>query len=510
MKRLIYIFVLLLPSLAFGQAARFGLVAGSNRGQERKATLRFAERDARRFARLLTDLGGFEEDNVVLLEGVGADGFKEAFSKMQKKIADVVPHKAPRALLVVYFSGHSDGVNLEFGSDLLEYAEFRRLVEESGAGIQIAFIDSCQSGGLTAIKGGRPGPSFDLVLTDTIDANGTAIVTSSAAGENSQESGELMGSFFTHYLLSGLRGAADANQDSRVTLAEVYQYAYGKTVVETSRTLAGTQHPTYEYQMEGRGNVVLTDLSRGQARLRFGTDTSGDFLVLSKKTGDVVAELSKPYGTVRRLAVPAGAYNVALRRGVRLYSQDVRLKDGQQVRVDPAVMREHPALLAAVKGSGPARSGVGMFLHYGLLSGALKNYAAIHQGMVGLRLDLGPATLFPRFAYGEASIEADQLDYFIRMYSLESVVAWRFEYSVLDLFGGILLGVSYGSQYLADDNKFSGTMFTYGAIGGIDLPLVSGLALQIFWEVGARVFSLNDALSQQLTLQGVVGLGYEF
>jgi len=510
MIRLVYILMLLLPSLAFGQVARFGLVAGSNRGQERKAALRYAERDAKRFARLLVDLGGFEEDNVVRLEGASTAEFRRAFSKMKGKIAEVVPKKAPRALLVVYFSGHSDGVNLEFGSELLEYAEFRRLVEESGAGIQIAFIDSCQSGGLTAVKGGRPGPSFDLVLTDTIDANGTAIVTSSAAGENSQESGELRGSFFTHYLLSGLRGAADANQDRRVTLAEVYQYAYGKTVVETARTLSGTQHPTYEYQMEGRGNVVLTDLSRAQARLRFGPDTSGEFLVFSKDNGDVVAELDKPFGTSRQLAVPAGAYTVALRRGVRLYSQEVKLEDGQRVRVNPASMREHPALLASVKGSGPARSGVGMFLHYGLLSGALKNYAAVHQGIVGLRVDLGPTTLFPRFAYGEASIEADQLDYFIRMYSLESVIAWRFEYSVLDLFGGVLLGLSYGNQHLSDDKKFSGTMFTYGAVGGIDLPLVSGLALQIFWEVGARVFSLNDELSQQLTLQGVVGVGYEF
>ncbi len=510
MKRLVYIFLLLLPSLAFGQVARFGLVAGNNRGQERKATLRYAQRDAERFARLLVDLGGFEQDNVMLLKGTSADGLREALARMKRRIAEVVPRKAPRALLVVYFSGHSDGVNLEFGSDLLEYADFRRMLEGAGAGIQIAFIDSCQSGGLTAVKGGRPGPSFDLVLTDTIDANGTAIVTSSAAGENSQESGELRGSFFTHYLLSGLRGAADANQDGRVTLAEVYQYAYQKTVVETARTLSGTQHPTYEYQMEGRGKVVLTDLARGQARLRFGTDTSGDFLVLSKDTGDVVAELSKPYGTVRQLAVPAGRYTVALRRGVRLYSQEVAVGEHERVRVDPGIMREHPALLAAVKGSGPARSGVGMFLHYGLLSGALKNYAAVHQGIVGLRVDLGPATLFPRFAYGEASIEADHLDYFIRMYSLESYLTWRFEYSVLDLFGGILLGFSYGTQHLAGDHAFSGSMFTYGAVGGMDLPLWEGLALQIFWEAGARVFSLNNELSQQLTLQGVVGLGYEF
>jgi uncharacterized membrane protein len=47
-------------------------------------------------------------------------------------------------------------------------------------------------------------------------------------------------------------------------------------------------------------------------------------------------------------------------------------------------------------------------------------------------------------------------------------------------------------------------------VGGMDLPLWGGLALQIFWEAGAKVFSLNDKFAQQLSLQGVVGLGYQF
>ena len=44
----------------------------------------------------------------------------------------------------------------------------------------------------------------------------------STSSDASQESDEIGGSYFTHYLVSGMRGAADANGDQLVTLAEVY------------------------------------------------------------------------------------------------------------------------------------------------------------------------------------------------------------------------------------------------------------------------------------------------
>ncbi|MDJ0764516.1 MAG: hypothetical protein QNJ97_16180 [Myxococcota bacterium] len=50
----------------------------------------------------------------------------------------------------------------------------------------------------------------------------------------------------------GLRGAADNNQDGRVTLAEVYQYAYNNTLVDTSGTRVGKQHVTLENQLRGK------------------------------------------------------------------------------------------------------------------------------------------------------------------------------------------------------------------------------------------------------------------
>jgi uncharacterized caspase-like protein len=58
----------------------------------------------------------------------------------------------------------------------------------------------------------------------------------SDTGEAAQESDELRGALFTHYWVSGLRGAADANGDGRVTLAESYDFAYSQTLYRSAQS----------------------------------------------------------------------------------------------------------------------------------------------------------------------------------------------------------------------------------------------------------------------------------
>src|SRR5439155_1903876 len=104
-----------------------------------------------------------------------------------------------------------------------------------------------KSGGLTRVKGMHAGPAIELDLANDLATRGEALLTSSTSDELARESDNLKGSFFTHHLVSGLRGAADQSKDGRVTLAEAYQYAYGKTVAQA----AGGQHPTFKYDLAG-------------------------------------------------------------------------------------------------------------------------------------------------------------------------------------------------------------------------------------------------------------------
>ncbi|MGD8538948.1 MAG: hypothetical protein PVI66_09540 [Candidatus Aminicenantes bacterium] len=49
-------------------------------------------------------------------------------------------------------------------------------------------------------------------------------------------------------------------QDGRVTLNEAYHFAFNETLAQTEKSLSGPQHPYYNIQMAGTGDVVMTDI----------------------------------------------------------------------------------------------------------------------------------------------------------------------------------------------------------------------------------------------------------
>ena len=115
------------------------------------------------------------------------------------------------------------------------------------AGVGITILDACASGAITRLKGGQARPAF---LDDvSSEVKGYAFLTSSSDNEAAQESERLRGSFFTYALLTGLRGAADVTGDGKVTLNEAYQFAFNETLVQTTPTQAGAQHPAYDIKM---------------------------------------------------------------------------------------------------------------------------------------------------------------------------------------------------------------------------------------------------------------------
>lgn len=502
---------MLMPRVGQSQVARFALVAGSNEGREAKKTLRYAERDARRFAAVLISLGGFPKGDVRVLKGPTSEQMLGAIDAMNQKMSRV-GKQVHKTLAVIYFSGHADGMHLELGDERLPFDTLTAKLEQLDADIKILVVDSCQSGGVTAFKGGRPGPAYDLVFTENIDANGTAILTSSAAGEKSQESGRLEGSFFTHFLVSGLQGTADFDQDQRITLNELYQYTYSKTVAETSRTIGGTQHPTYDFRMTGRGKVVLTDLTRGETQLQFGPEMAGTFLILREETEEIVAEVSKPQGTWRTIALPSDTYLVATRKADAVYSKAVTIERGRRLRIESAALKPEP-MLTGVFEKGDAlnkRSNLGLALHYGLLTGALKQYAVLHQGILGLRWDVGPLTLFPRVSVGTTRVDDGALKYRMLLFSGDLHAAWRFERSAFDIFAGIGVGGGFGRQRLDGGDERNGSFLTYTGLGGIVLPIAAAIELSLFWEAGGHLFRAEQRLSSHVILRAAVGVGYRF
>ena len=181
---------------------------------------------------------------------------------------------------------------------------------------------------VTRVKGVNAAESFNITLRDDLATEGLAILTSSAAGESSQESDELRGSFFTHHLMNALRGAADHDDDGKVTLTEAYGYAYTQTLRSSGQTVA-LQHPTYSWEVKGRGELVLSTPAETQGRMgRLRLGSSSLYLILEgRRGGPVVAEVS-PQGNRRELSLPSGRYFVQQRSSDEYREYEVALAAG--------------------------------------------------------------------------------------------------------------------------------------------------------------------------------------
>jgi hypothetical protein len=309
-----------------GRTRRLALVIGANRGGAERASLRYAVTDAERFANLLTRMGGVQPtDSVVLREPTRA-AVLDALAGTRSRTA-ALRAQATRTEVLVYFSGHADERGLMLGREVMLYPELRQAIAAIGADVGIAILDACASGAITRLKGGRPSPAF--LTDDSIRAQGYAFLTSSSETEAAQEAEHLQGSFFTHALLTGLRGAADASGDGKVTLGEAYQFAFAETVVQTAATQAGAQHPAYDIKMAGSGDVVMTDVRQNSASLILGAEFDGRFLVMDSHRR-LIAELVKPAGRRVELGLEPGQYQVYYEQQKALLTTTLRLVDGQR------------------------------------------------------------------------------------------------------------------------------------------------------------------------------------
>lgn len=338
------------PALAGPQSElrRFALVIGANDGGRERVKLRFATTDAQAVARVVRELGGVAPDDLSLLLDPAGAALDAGFAEMQRKLS-AARAAGVRLELLVYYSGHSDEEGLLLGGARYSYGRLRERIRAMPADVHIAILDSCASGAFTRTKGGTRRPAF---LVDTANqVRGHAFLSSSSADEAAQESDRIGASFFTHYLVSGLRGGADRNRDGRVTLNEAYQFAFEETVSRTATTRHGTQHPAYDMHLAGTGDVVMTDLRATRAALVLAAEIDGRVLIRDAG-GRLVVELQKARGAPMTLGLGPERYQVTLQRESGLFQAMVDLGRGGQATLTEAALRAAAPELAVARGAG--------------------------------------------------------------------------------------------------------------------------------------------------------------
>ncbi|WP_414639326.1 caspase family protein [Archangium sp.] len=311
-----------------GTVRRLALLVGVNDGGPGRVRLRYAVSDARSFDRVLGELGGVAAADRRLLVETGRAGLLEALGELRSRTEAARASGASRVEVLVYYSGHSDEVGLLLKGERLGYGELRRALNALPADVRIAVLDSCASGAFARAKGGTRRPAF-------------FILTSSNEDETSQESDRLGASYFTHHLISGLRGAADATRDGRVTLDEAYQFAFHETLARTEKTRGGAQHPAYDIGMAGSGDLVMTDLRATSAGLYL-TEALEGRLFVRDEAGTLVVELRKLPGRLAELGLAPGRYHVRRELDSGASEAHITLVEGQRTPLAPASFQAGP------------------------------------------------------------------------------------------------------------------------------------------------------------------------
>ena len=158
---------------------------------------------------------------------------------------------------------------------------------------------------------------------------GVVTLRSSSEGEASQESQQLQGAVFTHYLTTGLKGAADFDEDKKISLNEAYTYAYRQTVNRSAAGPGNIMHPSVEYDVEGAGSLTLTRTEPETVHVILPRGKGIQYLIFAQPSGSVIAEIwSDPNRTIK-VAMNSGRYLIQRRAGSRSGALELSARDGE-------------------------------------------------------------------------------------------------------------------------------------------------------------------------------------
>lgn len=238
---------------------RWAVVVGTSEYLNRGVSpLKYADKDAESFAKFLqtAEGGGFQPDHMRILLNKDA-----TLAKLQEALIDFLQQAIDKDLVVIYFAGHGlpDPARLQnlylltydadpsrLGTTAFPMWQIKDVLERYISAKRIVvFSDACHSGGISVdfATRGMDATKSNLINQYLADLSrtkeGIVIFTASAAGEVSQEIPELGHGVFTYYLLQGMKGEADFNNDYAVTINELMQYVED----QVKRKTKGAQNP---------------------------------------------------------------------------------------------------------------------------------------------------------------------------------------------------------------------------------------------------------------------------
>ena len=228
----------------------------------------YADKDAKLFADYAYRSLGISRDKIKLLVNDSANyiEIKTALKLWLKN--EIVENKSD---VYIFFAGHGlvsdnqkdlylipyDGEPSLLGDTSFMRSDLFSLIDESKPGSVTAFFDTCYSG-LTRqnemlVADARP---IKIVADETSLPSNVNLIS---AASNNEIASSLEGAehgMFSYYLMEGLGGNADLDQDKNITVGELHEYVKDK-VREKAAKLGRDQNP----QVSGNKDKVLVKLN---------------------------------------------------------------------------------------------------------------------------------------------------------------------------------------------------------------------------------------------------------
>jgi Caspase domain len=355
---------------------RLAVVVSSNTGLPGEAALKYADQDARRVSDVLYGIGGVLPGDVWLVSDATVEDVFTTLGRVTVRAQDARSAGRP-VELVVFYAGHAGSDGLHLGGETLPLPDLKAAIRVVPASDRVVVLDACHAGTIASSRG-----TSLVEVSDGYDGfsppEDEAWIVSSGPEERSFEVEDRKGALFTHYFLSGARGAADVNGDHRVTLQELYGFVQVHTVAAAA-TLGQRQQPRWAGEL---GELALTDLSISPTGVRVVGPVPAPLLVVDVRSGLVQAEV--PQGAGANLALEPGPYqlvSVGTRRvtvgslvvpadGWTWWEADRELGSAAGVRTRGGLYDLAPwgvglgyVLAGGALGGGPAAHGVAAVLH---------------------------------------------------------------------------------------------------------------------------------------------------
>jgi WD40 repeat protein len=222
-------------------------------------SLKYADKDAESLAKFLRrpEGGGYDSNHMRVLLNKDA-----TLANVRDALINFLNQAIDMDLVLIYFAGHGapeparpqnmylltyDSDPTALGTTAFPMWDIQTVLSRYiNAKRVIVFSDACHSGNISVNFATRGvGISEQNLVNQYLSdlsksKEGVVVFTASASGEVSQEFPEMAHGVFTYYLLQGMEGKADYDNDYTVTINELMQYVEE----QVKRKTRGSQNPT--------------------------------------------------------------------------------------------------------------------------------------------------------------------------------------------------------------------------------------------------------------------------